>query len=117
MYDLDEEENSISVRRMSDIDSAIKCNVNKDTIELYGQLSLAMELMEDEKFKIIDSKLEQNMIYFNIATPYPNKLPENIAMLFFNVDNNYNIQINECIQSNCNNHLDNRYFAINLIKY
>jgi hypothetical protein len=113
MYDLEEENDDISVRRILDIDSAIKCNVSKDEIQLYEQLSLAMELMEDEKFKITDSILKQNRIYFSVATPYPNGLPENIAILFFNINNDYNVQINEC---KCVNDLDNRHFAINLIK-
>jgi hypothetical protein len=113
MYDLEEDGNDIDIRRVLDVDTAIKNNVSKTEIKLYEQLSIAMELM-DGNFRIADSGIKKDRVHFDIATPYPDGLPESLALMFFDVDINYLVQINE---SNCVNDLDNRHFTINLIKH
>lgn len=83
--------------RICVVESAIKHELaNKEEIKLYGQLSYTLELLHDNAndFNIVTNELNKG-INFGISTPYPHGLPENVATLFFNVDLNYDVQINE----------------------
>jgi hypothetical protein len=90
MYDSD-----IDDERMFVLDSARKHNKgSKDEIQLYEQLSLALELIQDDSFKVIGSRI-CNGIDFNITTEYPNGLPEKIGSMFFNIDSDYDVRVCE----------------------
>jgi hypothetical protein len=66
-----------------------------DEIELYNSLSVALELMEDDDFTVASSSIGGG-IDFSIITKYPNKLPERVAMLFFNIDcRKYKVSVEE----------------------
>jgi len=67
---------------------------DKRDIQLYEELSLALELMQDDSFRVEGSRI-YNGIDFQIVTPYPNGLPINISTMFFNVDIGYDVQIKE----------------------
>jgi hypothetical protein len=100
--------------RMFVIDSAIKHKLGtKEEIELYEELSLALELMDNEKFSVVDSSIG-NGINFGITTQYPFGLPENVGSLFFNVSTDYNVMVKETSECVYN---QERYFAIKLKKY
>lgn len=67
------------------VESAIKnSSGNPDEIKLYEQLSLTLELMQNNEFKIVDSEIN-NGISFGISTRFPHGLPENVATMFFNI--------------------------------
>ncbi len=66
----------------------------KEEIELYEQLSLAMELMNSSSFRIERSRI-CNGIDFNIVTPYPDGLPTKLGSMFFNVSTDYDVRIKE----------------------
>lgn len=88
MYDVEDD-------RMDVVDSAIKCKLGtKEDIELYEELSLALELMDNNNFRVEDSRIN-NGIDFSIMTPYPNGLPESVGTLFFNVSTDYRVSICE----------------------
>jgi len=88
MYDVEDD-------RMDVVDSAIKCKLGtKEDIELYEELSLALELMNKDDFRVEGSRIN-NGIDFNIMTPYPNGLPESVGTLFFNVSTDYKVCICE----------------------
>jgi len=78
--------------RMLNINTSV--DHSKDEVELYKQLNLALELMGNDSFNVEDSGLGKNM-WFSITTPYPDGLPENIGTMFFNVDNDYNVKVEE----------------------
>jgi hypothetical protein len=87
--------NDVDDDRMFVIDSAIKHKLgSKDEIELYEELSLALELMENEKFRVDGSGIGGG-IDFSITTPYPHGLPEKVGSLFFNVSTDYNVKVKE----------------------
>lgn len=107
MYEIDDDEVSI-------IDSAIRRNAGKDEIRLYEQMSLALDLMNTENnFRVLHKCVENGTVYFEIATDYPNELPVNVGMLFFNADNNFDVQIKE-YQYTC--YPESRFFNIHLKK-
>jgi hypothetical protein len=81
--------------RVSLVDLAIRHNAGKDEIELYEQMSIAMELMKKENFEIINENVLPGRVHFEIATPYPDGLPENLGMLFFNADKNFSVNVVE----------------------
>jgi len=100
-------------RRTFVIDSAIKNNLgNREEIQLYEQLSLALELMEDDTFNIVDSEIN-NGINFGITTRFPYPLPENIGIMFFNIDSEYDVNIKETSKFVYNGE---RYFAVTIKK-
>jgi len=108
MIDYEEED-----RRTFVVESAIKNNLgSKEEIELYNQLSIAMELMEDQDFNVVDSGICDG-IDFGITTKFPHGLPESVGMLLFNVDLNFNVNIKETSQCV---YAGERYFAISLKK-
>ena len=112
MFDIDDE-------RMDVVDSAIKCKLGtKEDIELYEELSLALELMENNNFRVEDSRIN-NGIDFSIITPYPNGLPESVGTLFFNVSNDYQLRICETnfYTQGVHNDPSEMNFLINLKKY
>ena len=87
-YDVDDERTFI-------VESAIKNKKgSKDEIELYEQLSIALELMQNEDFNVIGSQI-CNGINFNITTEFPNGLPEKVGTMFFNVDTKYDVVVCE----------------------
>jgi len=109
MIDYDEEND----KRTFVVESAIKNNLGSpEEIELYNELSLAMELMEDNDFNVMDSGIG-NGINFGITTKFPHGLPENIGIMFFNVSPEFNINIKETSQCV---YAGERYFAINIKK-
>lgn len=85
---------------MLDVFDDRKLNINtsikheKDEIDLYKQLDLALELMKNDSFNLEDSGLGKSM-WFSITTPYPDGLPENVGTMFFNVSNDYNVKVEE----------------------
>lgn len=95
------------------VESAIKNNLgNPEEIRLYEELSLALELMQDNSFKIVESKIDTG-INFGISTKFPYPLPENIGMMFFDINPEFNVKIKEtsrCVYEG------ERYFEINLKK-
>jgi len=94
------------------VESAIKNSTGtKEEILLYEQLSLAMELMEDE-FNVAYSGID-NGIDFGITTRYPHSLPESVGLLMFNVSTEFDVSIKETSQCV---YAGERYFAINIKK-
>lgn len=67
---------------------------SKEEIELYEELSLALELKQDDTFRVEGSRI-CNGIDFSIVTPYPDGLPFNVSSMFFNLSTNYDVQIKE----------------------
>ncbi len=96
------------------IDSAIQNELgSKEEIALYEELSLALEIMEDDSFNVIYSGIGGG-IDFGITTPYPHGLPENIGALFFNIDFRFEVNVQETAKSAL---IDERYFQINIKEY
>ena len=88
MFDMDND-------RMFVTETAIRHKLGtKEEIELYEELSLAMELMQDDSFRVESSKI-CNGIDFNIVTPYPDGLPVNLGSMFFNVSSSYSVSVKE----------------------
>lgn len=95
------------------IEAAIKQNLgSKEEIELYNELSLAMELMEDNSFNVVDSNIGGG-INFGITTRFPHGLPEDVGIMFFNVRSGFDVSIKETSQCV---YAGERYFAINIKK-
>lgn len=67
---------------------------DKEDIQLYEQLSLALELMKDDSFRLIGSRICDGLD-FQIVTPYPDGLPVNVGSMFFGVSANYNVSVKE----------------------
>ena len=89
----DEEE--IEEERMRVIEYSRKhCKGSKEEIELYEQISLALELMRDDSFEILGSQI-CNGIDFHIVTDYPNGLPINVGTMFFNINHSYDVNVKE----------------------
>ena len=99
--------------RVSIIDMALKQKAGLDEIKLYEQLSLAMELMEEKNFEIISENVGNGRVNFEIATDFPNDLPFDIGILFFNADLRYKVNIHE---TQCIDYFDKRFFEISLKK-
>ncbi len=78
--------------RMLNINTSVKHE--KEEIELYKRLDLALELMKNDSFNLEDSGLGKSM-WFSITTPYPDGLPENVGTMFFNVSSDYNVKVEE----------------------
>jgi len=107
MIDYDEDNRTFVV------DTAIRHNLgSKDEIELYEELSLALELMDNDNFKVVDSNIGGG-VDFGISTRYPHGLPENVGMLFFNVSTDYNVKVKETSQCV---YAGERYFAVSIKK-
>jgi len=110
--------------RTSVIDMAIRNGIGtKEEIQLYEQLSIALELI-DEDFSVIYSDINDG-IDFGITTPYPNGLPEEVGILFYNTDLNFNVNIKEVIDiydkqperySNIASNPSERYYAVTIKK-
>ena len=88
-------------------------HIDKENRELYDRLVLAMQLMDTDEFEIIRDHVEENGIYFEITTEYPNQLPENLAIMFFNINHNFNVRINESYNVI---DINKRHFFVELIK-
>lgn len=87
----------------------------KEEIELYDQISIALELKKcqtTEKFDVVDSSIG-NGINFSITTPYPFGLPETVGVMFFNVSTDYDVRIKETSASVYN---QERHFEIKIKK-
>jgi hypothetical protein len=99
---------------VSIIDSVIRNGARKEEIQLYEEMSLALDLMNTENnFCVLHKYVEKDTVYFEIATDYPNDLPINVGTLFFNADLNFDVQIKE-YQHTC--YPENRFFNIHLKK-
>ena len=108
MIDYEEEDNRTFV-----IEAAIKNNLgSREEIDLYNELSLAMELMEDDSFNVVDSGIGGG-IDFGISTRFPHGLPENIGTMFFNVSSEFDVNVKETSQCV---YAGERYFAVNIKK-
>jgi len=95
------------------VDTAIKHNLgSREEIELYEELSLALELMEDDNFRVVDSSIGGG-IDFGITTKFPHGLPESVGSLFFNIDTDFNVKVKET--SRCV-YAGERYFAVSIKK-
>jgi len=77
----------------------------KEEIELYEELTLAMELMNDENFTVAGSGIGGGLD-FSIVTPYPHGLPERVGALFFNISPEFKVKVKEDSQYtyNCERH-------------
>lgn len=99
--------------RVCVVESAIKHKLgSKEEINLYGQLSYTLELMQGNDFKVATSTIN-NGLNFGIATPFPHGLPENVGNLFFNVDLKYDVSVKET--SECVYNME-RYFDVQIKK-
>jgi len=106
MIDYEEED-----KRTFVIEGAIKHNLgSKEEIELYNELSLAMELMEDPEFNVVDSGIGGG-IDFGITTRFPHGLPESVGTMFFNIDTKFDVSIKETSKYV---YEGERHFAINI---
>ena len=107
MIDYDEE------NRVFVVESAIKNSLGtREEIQLYEELSLALELMEDDSFTVVDSDIN-NGIEFGISTKFPYPLPENIGIMFFNISPEFDVNIKETSRFVYNGE---RYFSIKIKK-
>ena len=83
-----------------DCESSVKTTllvntVDKEIYSLYQELKLAIELMQNkENFEIICSNAINDNINYIISTNYPDKFPEKLALMFFNINMKYNVDIN-----------------------
>lgn len=99
--------------RMFIIDTAIRHNLgSKREIELFEELSLALELMGDDSFYIAEGGIGGG-IDFGIITKYPDGLPEKVSLLFFNINTDFNLEIKEMPEFA---NIDERYFHIKINK-
>jgi hypothetical protein len=85
---------------------------SKEEIELYEELTLAMELMENEKFTLVGSGIGGGLD-FSIVTPYPHGLPEKMGILFFNISPDFGVKIKETSQYT---YSSERHFEIKINK-
>jgi len=67
---------------------------SREEIQLFERLSLAMELQNNNKFKIVNASINSG-INFEITTRFPHSLPEDISMMFFHIDLKFNVNIKE----------------------
>lgn len=98
--------NDIEDDRMFVIDTARLHKLGtKEEIELYEEITLAMELMTDENFTVAGSGIGGGLD-FSIVTPYPHGLPEKVGALFFNISPEYRVKVKEDSQYtyNCERH-------------
>ena len=94
------------------IESAIKNNLGtKEEIQLYEQLSLALELMEDD-FNVVDSGIGGG-IDFGITTKFPHGLPLSVGTMFFDIDKDYDVCVKETSKFVYN---QERHFSIKIKK-
>lgn len=106
MFDIEDD-------RMFVVESAIKHKLgSREEIELYEELSLALELMESEDFKVVGSGIG-NGVDFSITTEYPNPLPEKVGLLFFGVRSDFDVK---CKETNSFADQDERHFQFKLKK-
>ena len=95
------------------IEGAIKHSLgDKEEIELFNELSLAMELMEDNSFNVVNSGIGGG-IEFGITTRFPHPLPESVGIMFFNVNTSFDVSIKETSQCV---YAGERYFAVSIKK-
>ena len=95
------------------IEGAIKHNLGTpEEIDLYNRLSLALELMESDEFSVMDSGIGGG-VNFGITTRFPHPMPNNVAMMFFNVSPEFDVSVKET--SKCV-YAGERYFAVNIKK-
>lgn len=107
MIDYDEEDREFVV------ESAIKNNLgDPEEIQLYEELSLALELDENKNYNVVGSGIG-NGIDFNITTKYPDGLPDNIGTMFFNVNTAFDVNVVESQQCAA---IGERLFEISLKK-
>ena len=106
MYDFDDD-------RMFVVESAIKNKLgSREEIELFEELSLALELMEDDSFKIAGTGIGGGLD-FSIVTQYPDGLPEKIGLLFFGISTDFD---DKCQETSTYAENDERHFQIKIKK-
>jgi len=106
MYDVED-------NRMFVTETAIRHKLGtKEEIELYEELSLALELNQNDQFNVVDSSIG-NGVDFSITTPYPHGLPENVSMMFFSISTDFDVHIKET--SECVYHGE-RHFQVKIKK-
>ena len=99
--------------RMFVIDSAIKHKLGtREEIELYEELSLALELMEDEEFQVVGSGIGGG-IDFSIVTEYPKSLPEKVGLLFYGISTDFEVK---CQETETYADRDERHFQFKIKK-
>lgn len=90
-----DDDNDVEEERMRIVEYSRKhCKGTKEEIELYEELSLALELIQDDSFRVLGSRI-CNGIDFHIVTQYPNGLPVNVGSMFFNINTSYNVKIEQ----------------------
>lgn len=99
--------------RTSVVDTAIMNELgSKEEIDLYNELSIALELIEGD-FDIVDGDID-NGIIFQITTKFPHGLPDNVGIMFFCIDKNFQVNINETSRYV---YAGERHFEIKIKKY
>jgi hypothetical protein len=78
--------------RMLNINTSV--DHKKEEIDLYKHLNYALELMQNDSFTVEDSGLGKKL-WFSITTPYPDGLPVNVGSMFFNVNNDFDVKVEE----------------------
>lgn len=106
MYDIDDD-------MMFVVESAIKHRLGtKEEIELYEELCLALELMEDEKFRVVGTGIGDG-VDFSLVTDYPNPLPVKVGMLFFGICSDFDVK---CKETSTYEDRDEKHFQIKIKK-
>jgi len=90
--------------------------VNREELELYQQLTIALDLMQDNSF-VVDKSDVTDGIHFVVLSPYPDGLPEKVGALFFNVSTDFDVKCKEFNDVGVSYNSDYRNFNIEIKKY
>lgn len=86
MFDIDDEGFSI-------IQKEVLEPIKNEDMQLYEGLNLTLDKIDDD-FKVVFADIDtQDGIQFGITTPRNTGLPERVGTVFFNVDFNYNVNV------------------------
>jgi hypothetical protein len=95
------------------VNSAIKNKLgSKEEIELYEELRLALDLMNNDDFELRGSSIG-NGLEFDITVSYPKPLPEKVGQLFFNISPKFSV---DCKETNTYLYEGNKHFHIKIKK-
>jgi len=117
MGKFDDDEDDECCESTNILDLALKYDfANKEEIELYKHLLIALKLLEDDdNFSVTESKINlDNSINFFIKTSILSDLPENIGNLFFNIDLKYKVK---CEENYVFMDVENKEFKFTIKKY
>jgi len=92
------------------INSAKALKVNAELIKLNSKLLSGLELLKENfDFIVQINYVNAHQIYFEIAVKYPDNLPDDIGLMFFDIDNKFDVKIVES-----NHYIDQRIFEITI---